>query len=176
MKGIVLLGVEYLEECRRGVAVVRGTAYLVNLIEDEYGVVATGFYYVLEYAAGHCTDVGAAVSAYLGLIVDATKRHTHIFALQRLGNGLAKRGLAYSRRAVEADDGGFQVATHFYHCKMLEDALFYLVEAVVVAVEYLTGVLHIKIVVGAVTPGKCAHYLQVVELHVVVGGLWVDAL
>ena len=59
---------------------------------------------------------------------------------------------------------------------MLEDALFYLVEAVVVAVEYLTGVLHIKIVVGAVAPGKCAHYLQVVELHVVVGGLWVDAL
>ena len=111
----------------------------------------------------------------LGLIVQAAQRDAHILALQRSGDGAAQRCLAHSGRAIEAEDGRLEVATHLEHGKVFEDALLDLLQAVVVAVEHTAGVLHIEVVSGILAPRETEHHLQVVELYVVVGRLGIDA-
>ena len=112
----------------------------------------------------------------LGLIVQTAERDAHILALQGGGDGAAQRGLAHSGRAVEAEDGRLEVATHLEHGKVFEDALLDLLQAVVVAVEHAARILHIEVVGGILAPGEAEHHLQVVELYVVVGRLGIDAL
>ena len=72
MEGVVLFGVEHFEQrrCRVALEVV---AYLVDFVEDEDRVRRPRFLYALNDAAGHGSDVGAAVSAYLGLVVQTTQ-------------------------------------------------------------------------------------------------------
>ena len=111
MEGAVLLWVEHLQQGAGGVAVMRVLRHLVNLVEDEDGVRAACLLNVLDDAARHGTNVGATVSANLGLVVQTTQRDAHIFTLQGVGNRLAQRGLTHAWRAIETEDRTLQVAT-----------------------------------------------------------------
>ena len=149
--------------------------YLVNLVEYEDGVVRAGLDDVFDDASGHGSDVCAAVSAYFALVVHTAERDAYVVALECAGYALAEAGLTYSWRTVETEYGGFHVGFELEDCEMLEDSLLDLLHAVVVMVENLLGSLEIKIVSCEFSPRKLQHGLQVVELHVVVGALGVDA-
>ena len=69
VESFVLFGVEHFEQGTGGVAVVSVLRNLVNLIEDEDRVAGIGLDEALDDTAGHGTDVGAAVSADLGLVM-----------------------------------------------------------------------------------------------------------
>ena len=69
VEGVVLLWVEHLQQCTGGVAVVRVLRHLVNLVKDEYGVAASCLLDILDDAARHGTDIRAAVTANLSLVV-----------------------------------------------------------------------------------------------------------
>ena len=72
VEGVVLLGVEDLEQRRRGIAAeVHG--HLVHLVEQEDRVAAAGLLQALDHLAGQRTDVGAAVAADLGLVAHAAQ-------------------------------------------------------------------------------------------------------
>jgi hypothetical protein len=48
----------------------------------------------LHDLARHRADIGAPVAADLGFVAHAAERHAHELATRRLGDRLAKRGLA----------------------------------------------------------------------------------
>ena len=72
VEGVVLFRVQNLEQCRGWVTVDGVLRHLVNLIKDEHRVGRTRLLQALDDAAGHGTDIGSAVSAYLRFIVNAS--------------------------------------------------------------------------------------------------------
>ena len=99
VEGRVLLRIKDLQQCGGWVALEVG-CNLVYLVEDEHRVRAACLPDVLYDTSAHGTDVGAAMTAYLSLVVQSAKRDAHILTVQSLGNGLAERRLAHSRRTV----------------------------------------------------------------------------
>ena len=103
---VVLLGVEHLEQRRRGIAA-EVVAELVDLVEHEDRVVGAGLLHALDDAAGQRADVGAAVAADLGLVVHAAERDADELAAEGAGDRLAERGLADAGGPDEARIGPF---------------------------------------------------------------------
>ena len=142
-EGVVLRGVEHLEQGGRGVAPVVGPD-LVDLVEEDDGVLRPRLDERTHEAAGLRADVGPPVPADLGLVPDATERDADELAPERPSDGLAEGRLADARRADEGEDRprtppdgcettlGLQLA----HGEELEDARLHLDKAVVVLVEH----------------------------------------
>ena len=176
VKGGVLLGVEHFEQGALRVAVDVAVGHLVNLVEHKHGVVRAGFDEAFHDASGHCADVGAAVSAYLRLVVNAAERHAHVFAPNGLGNAAAERCLAHARRPVQAKYRGAAVAAVEQRGEVFENALLHALHAEVVLVEHAARGLDVEFVFREFTPGQRGYGLEIVELHVVVGVLRRDTV
>ena len=58
---------------------------------------------------------------------------------------------------------------------MLDDSLLYFLKPVVVIVENLTHILYVEVVLAALSPWQTCKQLKIVELHMIVGTLRVDA-
>ena len=141
----VLFRVEHFEHGRRRVAVAVA-AQLVDFVEDDDRVRRFRLDQAFDDASRHGSDIRLAVSAYLRLVVYASERHAHILAFQRGRDGSSERGFSHARRAVEADDGRFEVAFQLQHGEVFKDALLHLFQSVVVLVEHLLGVRYVDIV------------------------------
>ena len=152
-EGRVLLGVEDFQQRGRGVAAEVG-AELVDLVEHEDRVVGPRLADSLDDPAGHGGDVGAAVAADLGLVVDAAQADPDELAAQRLGDALAQRGLAGARRAGEAEDRPLHVLLELADGQVFEDPLLDLLEVVVVGVEDLAGPAEVEPVAARLAPGE----------------------
>ncbi len=148
VEGVVLLRVQHFEE-RAGRVAMEVLAHLVDLVQNEERVARSGLLEALDQAAGHGADVRFAVPAYLGLIVQAAQTHAHVLAPEGLRHALAQAGLAHAGRAVQANDRGLHVTLQLQHGKVLDKALLHLLQAEVVAVEDLLGVLQVELI-GAV--------------------------
>ena len=146
-EGVVLLGVEHLEQRRRGIAAEVG-AELVDLVEHEDRVVRAGVAQALDDAAGQRADVGAAVAADLRLVAHAAERDADELAAHGARDRAAERGLAGARRPDEAQDRSLGVLLELAHREVLEDAVLDLLEVVVVLVEDLAGVRDVEVVLG----------------------------
>ena len=104
VEGLVLFRVKHLEQGARRIALEVGRD-LVNLIQHEHRIVGLRLLDARNDASGQGADIGAAMSAYLCLVVQTAQRDAHIFALQRRGDALAERCLAHAWRAYKAEDG-----------------------------------------------------------------------
>ena len=102
---VVLCRVEHLEQRSRRVATPSAGAQLVDLVEQHDRVHRTGFDHRPGDAARLAADVGATVTADLGLVAHATQRHAHELATHRPGDGLAEAGLADTGRPDEGQHG-----------------------------------------------------------------------
>ena len=171
VEGLVLLGVEYFEQCRGGVAVVAHAVDFVNLVEDEDGVAEASFLDVLYDAAGHGADVGAAVATDFSFVVEAAECHTDILAVHGGGDAFAQRGLAGARRPYEAEDGALHVAFEVEHGDIFNDAFFDFLQAVMVFVEHFAGMGGVEVVLADFLPGEVEQGFHIVELYCVVGCL-----
>ena len=103
----------------------------------------------LEDAAGQRADVGAAVTADLGLVAHAAEREAHELASQRARDRAPERGLADAGRADEAQQRAARVALELAHRQVLEDALLDRAQVVVVLVEHLARVVEVEVVLAA---------------------------
>ena len=90
---VVLRRVEHLEQRARRVAAPVG-ADLVDLVEHHHRVLRAGLLQGAHDAARQRADVGAAVTADLGLVVDAAERDADELATEGARDGLAERRLA----------------------------------------------------------------------------------
>ena len=172
----ILFRVKHFEQCRRGIAVVCGLAYLVYLVQHKDGVAASCLDQVLHNTAGHGSDVSTSVASNLAFVMHSAQAHAYILALQRLGNAFAQTGLTHSRRTVQTDDGALLVATELKDSQMFQNAFLHLLHSIMVLVEDFLCRLQLQMVNGAIVPRQLQHGLQIVQLHVVVGALYVDTL
>ena len=153
LEGVVLLGVEDLEEGRRRVAP-EVHPDLVDLVEHEDRVVRAGGLDALDDPARERPDVGPSMAPDLGLVVDAAEAHPDELATHRPRDALAERRLADAGRADEGEDRAADRVRQGPDREVLEDPLLDLLEAVVVLVEDLCGALDVELVVGRDVPGQ----------------------
>jgi hypothetical protein len=78
-EGRVLFRIQHLEQRRRRIAA-EVLAHLVDLVEQEQRVGLLRLLHRLDDLAGHRADIGAPVTADLGFVAHAAKRHAHEFA------------------------------------------------------------------------------------------------
>ena len=152
-EGGILLGVKHFQERRGGVSA-KVAAELVHLVEHEHGIVRPGFANPLDDPAGQRGDVGAAMAADLGLVVDAAQADAHELPPQGPGDALAQRGLPRPRRAGEAEDWPLHVFLELAHREIFEDPLFDFFQVVVVVVEHLAGASEVETVAAGLRPGQ----------------------
>src|SRR5690606_30530677 len=116
-------------------------------------------------AARHRADIGAAVTADFRLISDATERHAHEIASRGLRDRTAERGLADARRADEAEDRAAQLIGARLHREIFEDAVFDLVEAIVVLVEHRLCRIDILFDLLLVAPGQREQPIEIIAYN-----------
>src|SRR5262249_35952232 len=124
-------------------------------------------------AARERADVGAPVTADLGLVVDAAQRQSDELAAQRSSDGLADRGLARSRGPDQRQDRAVRAALVLDAALLaqlpdgdeLGDSTLDVVQARVVLVEDLPRVLWIELLLGALRPRNGQQPVEVVADH-----------
>ena len=134
------------------------------------GIVGLGAANALNDLAGQCADVGAAMAANLRLVVHAAQRDALELAAQSAGDGAAEAGFAHARRSDKAEDRPLHVGLEFEHAEIVENAIFDLLQLVVVLVEDLLGFADVDFGAGALGPGQNGQPLDVVAGERVVGG------
>ncbi len=85
---VVLLRVQYFQQCRRWIAAPICSDF-IHLVQHDHRVIGVNTAQGLDDASRHGTDVGAAVAANLCLVADAAKRHTRKLTAKRTGNRLS---------------------------------------------------------------------------------------
>ena len=169
VEGVVLLGVEHLEQRRRRIAAEIG-AHLVHLVEQEQRVRRLRLPHRLDDLAGHRADIGPAVTADLGLVAHAAERHAHEVAAGRLRDRLAERGLADAGRSDQAQDRAGQLVGALLHGEILDDALLDLLQAVVIRVEGLLGLPEVLLDLRLLVPRDRQQPVEVVAHDRRLGG------
>ena len=99
----VLFGIEHFEQRRRRIAA-EVRADLVDFVHHEHRIVGSRLMNALNDASRHRADVGAAVTADFGFVVNAAQTHAHELASKRPRDRFAQRCLADARRTDEAED------------------------------------------------------------------------
>ena len=99
----VLCGVQHFQQRRTGVAL-KAAAQLVHLVEQHHRVLGARRAQPLDDPPRHRADVGAAVTANVGLVARAAQGDPHILAAQALGDALRDGGLAHAGRPGEHQD------------------------------------------------------------------------
>ena len=170
LEGVVLLGVQHLEQGRGRVAAEVG-AQLVDLVEHEHRVLALRAAQALDDLAGQGADVGAAVAADLGLVAHAAQAEMR-WNLRPMAEAMERPSevLPTPGGPDEAEDGPLDVGLHLAHGQVLEDALLDLLEVVVVVVEDLLGLLDVDLGLRALVPGQRHQPVEVGAGHGVLGG------
>ena len=110
------------------------------------------------------------MAADLGLVAHAAERHAHELAAGGARDRLAERRLADARRSDEAEDRALQLADQALHGEVLEDALLHLLEAVVILLEDLLGVVDVELVLGVLVPRQRDEPVDVVAHDGRLGG------
>ena len=99
----VLLGVQHFQQGAGRVALVVACQF-VDFVQQNDRVRGLGRRDGADDAAGHGTDVGAAVAANFCFIVYAAQAHAGELPVHTLGNGMGNARLADARRANQADN------------------------------------------------------------------------
>ena len=85
VKGVMLLGVEHFQQCRRRIAT-PVTAKLVDLVEQDHGIDRFRAPHGLNHTAGQRADIGSTMPADFGFITHTAKRHADKLASEGVGD------------------------------------------------------------------------------------------
>ena len=97
------------------------------------------------------------MTSNLRLVVQATERDATKLATESLSYRLTQRGLTNSWRAIEAEDGGLQVALELNYSEVLQEALLDLLEAEVILVKLLAHKVEVESILRNLIPWKVEH-------------------
>ena len=140
-------------------------AQLVDLVEHHHAAARAGFFECLNDVARQRANVGAPVPAHLGLVMHAAQRHAHKLAAQRLGDRLAQRCFAHTRRSHQAQNGAVACGVEFAHRQKFHNALLDFVQPKVIVVQQLPGARHVNVVRRRGFPGQFDQPVQVGAHH-----------
>src|SRR5205823_5027893 len=147
-------------------------ADLVDLVQQDDRVHRSGVAQRAHQPARQGADVGAAVTADLGLVSHAAQRHANELAVERAGDRLAHRGLTRSGRPDQRQDRAGALVlrdspllAQLAHGQVLDDPLLDVLESGVVAVQDLARVDGIKALLRALPPRHGEKPVQVRADH-----------
>ena len=160
----VLLTIQYLQQGRSRVAP-HIAGQLVDLIQHQQRVHGTGAGQGLDNAAGHSADIRLAVAADIRLVPHAAQTQPGALAVHGLGHGQSHGGLAHTGRPHQAEYPALGVRVQLPHGDKLQNALLDLIQAVVVLIQYLSGLRHIRPLPGEFVPGQLQTHIQIVAYH-----------
>ena len=109
------------------------------------------------------------MAADLRLVMDSAEAHPDELPAHCPGDALAERGLADAGRADEGEDRAPDLVGQRPDGQVLEDPLLDLLEAVVVLVEDLGGLLDVELVVGRDVPGQADQPVDIRPDHTDLG-------
>ena len=109
------------------------------------------------------------MAADFRFVAHAAERDAHELPADRVGDRARQRGLADAGRAEEAQDRSLDVRIELAHRQVLEHAVLDLLEAGVIGVEDLLGVLQIDRVFRALRPRQRDEPVDVGARHGVLG-------
>ena len=162
---VVLLGIEHLEQRRRGIAAPVASE-LVDLVQNKDRVARSGTSNRLNDSSRHRANVGPAVSANLGLVSHPAERHSGQLSTKCVGDRLRKTRLADTRRTDKAEDRlarlrrlrlaglGRGLLLQLAHRQILENAVLDLLQVVVLVVENLARLGDVDLTFGPGVPGQ----------------------
>ena len=150
-EGVVLLGIQDFEERRRGISAEVG-AQLVDLVQDEYGILRFGPPKPLDDLTRQRPDVRSTVPPDFRFVTHPAEGYPDELPAERIGNRLCQRCLADSGWAKEAEDGPLHIGIQLAHSKVLDDAVLHLLEPRVIRVEDLLRSEQVKGVFGPLGP------------------------
>src|SRR5438093_1974635 len=171
---VVLRRVQHLQQ-RRGRISLEGNAQLVDFVEEEDRVLGARLLHPLEDAAGHRPDIGAPVAANVGLVPGAAERNPDVRPAHRPRDGFGDRGLPDARRSHEQQGRRARGAIIFVPRGLLlrlllpqladreelEHLVLHILEAVVIFLEDLRGLLQVERLFGALVPRQLGDGLEV---------------
>ena len=102
------------------------------------------------------------MSADLGFVTHAAKRHAHEVTACSLGDGLAQRSLPDAGRTDEAEDWSTHLIGARLHGEVLQYALLHLLQPVVVRVQHVFSVLQVAHHFFLAAPGERYHPVEIV--------------
>ena len=169
-EGVVLRGVQHFEQgCGRIAAHV--DAHLVDFVQDQDRVAATGLLQGLDDATRERADISAAVPADLRFVAHAAERDAPVAPTHGARDRLAERRLAHAGRPDEKQDRPLLVATQLADRRILDDALLHPVEAEVIFVQAALHLAHVDAVGRGARPGQIGQPLHVGARDLVLGRL-----
>ena len=171
---VVLSRIEHLEQGRGWVTTPVG-ADLVDLVQHDHRVHRPSVSQRPHQPPRKGADVGAAMTADLGLVTHAAERHANELAAGGPRNRFADRGLTGTRRPDQREDhsratvvGNATVGPQLANGQVLGDPVLDVLEARVIGVQHLSRVHRIQTLVGALRP---RHSDQPVDVGANHGGL-----
>ena len=182
----VLRGVQHFQQRRTGVAL-EAAAQLVHLVEQHHRVLGARTSKPLDDPPRHRADVGAAVTANVGLVARAAQRDSHVLAAQALGDALRDRSLTYAGRPGEHQDrplvhlGSVDLAAldplfaQPANGQEFQHPVLDLVQTVVVVVQNGGRQRNIELIVASNVPGQLGDGGQVGSDDRSLGGVGVHA-
>ena len=156
----VLLRVEHFEQSARRVAA-KIRAHLVNLVEQDDGVVRLHAAQRLNDSPRQRAHVGAAVPTNLRLVAQSAQRDARELPPQRVGDALAQRGLAHAGRADEAKERSLQILLQLEDRDEVQQPLLHLLQPVMLLVEDALGGLDVDGVLGRFAPGQSKNPVEI---------------
>ena len=138
---------------------------LSDLVEHHHAIAGAGLAQTLNDVAGEGADIGRAMTADLGFVVDAAQADADERTTQRAGDRLTERRLADARRPDETDDRRLAVRRELANGKVFDDPLFDLRQPKMVGLEDVACLGDIDRRVFGQPPGELDHPLEMAAKH-----------
>ena len=161
---VILIGVEHLQQRRRGVAVHVG-GHLVYLVQKENGIVDLGVSEPADYASRQRRHVRSAVSADFRLVAHAAERHAYKLLARRARNRPHYGRFANAGRTDKAQHGRFEVVRELVNRQVFEYALFDLVKPVMVLGERLARTVERNVLCVRLVPRQIENKVYIRARH-----------
>ena len=162
--GLVLLGIQYFQQSRTGIAPIIG-AHFIDLVQQEQWVAALCLGQRCDHPTGHRTDIGLPMTADIRFIPHATQRNPSHISIQRSCDGICHRSLTYTGRAYQTKDLRRHLGCKLTNRNGFQNALFHFFHSVVIPVKNALRCSNVDPLLGLLVPGKLQNRIQIVTDH-----------
>ena len=163
-EGVVLLAVQHLQQ-RAGGVPPHVAGQLVDFVQHHQRIHGPAVDQRVNNAARHGADVRFPMAPDVRLVPHAAQAQPGQLAVHGLGHRDGDGGLAHPRRAHQADDLPLGFRVDLPHRHVFQNPLLHLVQAVVIPVQNIPGLCHVRPVPGLLIPGHIQAYVQIIADH-----------
>ena len=153
VEAVVLLGIQHLKQSRRRIPS-KIAGELVYLVQEKNRIRRACPLNALDNLSGHGPNIGPAMTANFGLIPHSPQRGAHKLSASRPGDGTSEGCLPNPRRPHETKNRSLELLNQLVNCEILQNALFGLLQPIMIIIENFLRLREVQIFGGAFIPRK----------------------